>query len=172
MSEGPTGIALLNGSSPLWDEFLMVSGRIDQHTALCELIMCNVLKTLLGCSIEAARAVFYTLDSAPGKKTLLRRVAEKTCKENEQQIIEDLIAGYDKVNNQRREVMHSLALFEDKDIASQFKIFRPKQGMSKPVSKEWLSDLMTHSVNGLTEALKALKELGDLRGQPIQLDGG
>ncbi len=56
------------------DEFLIAVGKLVHNASVNEAFMFSAFKILSVCPAKTARAIFYTLDSFPGKKTLLTRV--------------------------------------------------------------------------------------------------
>lgn len=130
--------------------------------------MFSAFRVLSGCNTDIARAIFYTLDSFPGKKTLLRRVARITANEAEKALVEDIISASEQSNNQRREIAHSLMWLTERKADASFHAFTPKGG-HRLATKEWHQNLMQHSREALKAGRQAFEQLCQKRGVPPQV---
>jgi hypothetical protein len=154
------------------EEHLIIVGKLEHNAAATELAMCTALRVLLGCAPNVARAIFFTLDSFPGKRQLLRRIVREVGDAKEAELVEDIIAASEKSNNQRKEVAHALMLFDADNLASGFKVYSPKSHDKKLATKEWHQHLFDASFQALTEGMTALAKLCEKRQVPLTLDLG
>jgi len=152
------------------DELRRAAGNLLQNASTNEMFMCNAFKILSGCDIKIATAIFYTLDSLPAKKTLLKRVLDVKSDEEEKKLVNAIIDAAEKSNNQRKDISHSLLAFKSPDINSAFTLYRPKSSESKSVTKNSLATLIRHSQDAITEAQQAFEQLCQKRGVPVQLE--
>ena len=57
------------------EEHLVMVGKLVQNAAITESLMFTAFKILSGCPLNIARAIFYTLDSFPARKPLLKGIS-------------------------------------------------------------------------------------------------
>ena len=152
------------------NEHLIIVGKLEHLATVTELILCGALRVLLGCQPKVARAIFYTLDSFPGKRNLLQRVVAEVGDDRDKTLVDAMIAAAERASNQRRQVAHAVVFFKEQDLGSSFKIFSPKSGDEKQVSKEWHQHLYDHSSEAQKAGLEAYAELCQKRGVPLLID--
>lgn len=138
----------------------MLVGKLVQNAAINELYMFGAFQILSKCNPKIAAAIFYTLDSFPGKKTLLTRVCAISGDDRDKELVDAIIDASYKSNNQRQQVSHGLALSQDENDNPQI-ILNPKSMDPKPVSHAFATHLLKHS----SEALFAGKEKFELLSQ-------
>lgn len=142
------------------NDYLIAVGRTVQNATLNESFMFTAFKIISGCSTATASAIFYTLDSFQGKKSLLMRTVIATGDPQDKQLIETIIQAAEKSNNQRRELAHTIALFATNDLtANPHAIFNPKKRRTQTLTKDWLSSLMGHSIDAAREGFQAFEQL-------------
>lgn len=167
-------------STPVYRKDFMISiGGLVQNATINEALMFNAFRILSGCQTPMARAIFYTLDSFPGKRTLLNRVCDEVGDEEDKKLIRAIIDAAKKSNKQRREVAHTLVLHESQDqsrplpqdLSDPVHIFTPKShGEPKLVTREWLVHVGDHSDEALREGQQAYEKLCRKHGVPAKLD--
>jgi hypothetical protein len=148
------------------DELLATIGKLVLNATANESFMFTAFKILSRNTSKIARATFYTLDSLPGKRTLLNRVVEAVGDEEDKKLVKEIIAAAEKSSNQRREVAHALTMFEGPLIDAPFTLFHPKSSESKPVTKDWLATLMRHSHEAFAAGHQAFERLAQKHGVP------
>lgn len=162
----------MTGTPVTPDEHHVIVGKLEHNACAAEAMMFAVFRILSGTSVKVARAIFYTLDSFPGKKNLLLRVARETANPEELDLIDLVISGVEKCNNQRKQVAHSIMLFTDTSTMSGLtKIISPKtDGKGKLPSKEWHAHLLEDSYSGGQEVTSAFQKICQKRGVPPKVD--
>jgi hypothetical protein len=148
------------------EQHLLVIGKLEHNAASAEAILFGTFTLIAGLTPSLARAIFYTLDSVPGKKNLVRRVAEERADAKEKEIIEIIFSGVDATNNQRKQVAHGAMTY-----AGELKIYSPKnQPQPKIPSQEWHNDLLEKSHAAGMEAKTAFEALCQKRGVPARIE--
>lgn len=149
------------------DDYLIAVGKVVNNATLSEAYMFTAFKIISGCTTPIASAIFYTLDSIQGKKSLLMRILKEVGDAQDTEYIGAIIEAAKKANNQRREVAHAVILFTTKDgTFPPHEIVSPKSRQSKPLTKDWLSLLIRHSVEACTEGYQAFQKLCEKHGVP------
>jgi hypothetical protein len=152
------------------DDMRMTIGTLEGYAASVDLMLCQSLHVLLKCTPAAARAIFYTLDSFPARKTLLTRVAEAIGDEQDQEMIGKMLASAERANNQRREVAHGLLVVADlNEVGVKAHFIKPKSTSKKPVTEEWLKDMQGIALKALFDTLNQLKLLTAKHKMPFQI---
>ena len=152
------------------DDMRLTIGTLEGHAASVDLMLAQSLHVLLKCTPAAARAIFYTLDSFPARKTLLTRVVEAVGDEQDKEMIQKMIASAERVNNQRREVAHGLLIMADlNEVGVKAHFIKPKSMTKKPVTAAWLQDLQRTTLQSLFDTLNELRLLTKKHGMPFEI---
>lgn len=160
------------------EELYEYLAKLVQNGANGEAVMSTTFKIISGISKpNLARAIFYTLDSFPGRKALLTRVAEVNGDATETALVKTIIDACEVANNQRREVAHAVMIVDYRsDIKTKkltpIRIVNPKTGgHGKVVTTEWLEDLLGKSFQALEKKGRpAFEKLCQKRGVPPEVD--
>lgn len=146
------------------DEYFHAVGQIIHLCTEAENAMFAAFAFLAHCDRELARAIFYTLDSFPGRRTLLRRTATIVCDAKQKKLVERIIEGAEKANNQRREVAHVNIVPNTQDGVVQVR-FKDLNGheressIRRPISRRRLDQLILDTIGATAFATEALTEL-------------
>jgi hypothetical protein len=148
------------------EQHLLTVGKLEHNAAAAEGIMFGAFTLIGGLKPNISRAIFYALDSFPGKRGLLRRVAEEQKLDaTETELMEKIISGAEVANNQRKQVAHGMMSF------ATVRIYSPKnQPQPKIPSKEWHNDLLQKSQAAGLAAKAAFEALCQKRGVPPTID--
>lgn len=151
-------------------EYLITIGKLVHNSTANELFMFAAFKILSGCPSVSASAIFYTLDSFQGKKSLLKRVVKATGDKEDEELLEQIIEAAEKSNNQRNEVSHAITVWKTLDLDSTFSVFHPKSDNAKPATKAWLASLVRYSHEAFVAGNEALQRLSKKHGVPATLE--
>lgn len=148
------------------EQHLLVVGKLEHNSAAAEGIMFGAFRVITGLQPSVARAIFYALDSVPGKKNILRRVADELKLDAvEMGLLQKIMDSADVANNQRKQVAHGMMSF-----LGDVKIWSPKnQPQPKIPSQEWHNDLLSRSQSAGNDAKAAFEALCQKRGVPPQI---
>jgi hypothetical protein len=152
------------------DEHMMTIGVLVHRASANEILMLNSFRLIAGVTPKTAKAIFYTFDSFPPRKTLLIRTCEANGDEDDMKLVLKIIASVEKSNNQRKQVAHAINFHDDPELVSAAKTLNPKSSQ-KPqlVTKQFLSTLLNHSTEALQEGHHATEELFQKHGLLLEL---
>lgn len=115
---------------PLVEKAQLTHGLIAHNAAFADTFLYEIFHHFSQCPREISRAIYFTLDSISGRKSLVKRVAKATQKDAETQaLLLKLSTAVDKVIKHRNGVAHSfLILHRDLfGLESHIKMINPKQ---------------------------------------------
>lgn len=146
------------------------AGRILQNAALNEHLLCLAFRTISGCEMKLASAIFYTLDSLPAKKSLLMRVLEVKGDAEDKRIIKTLIDAAETANNQRKQIAHAILMWENPELKPDFHVYRPKSRELYLATKDSMATVEKHSQDALSKGIAAFQTLCEKHAIPANID--
>jgi len=148
------------------DEHLIVVGKLEHNAASAEGLLYGAFYIICKLEPKLARAIYYSLDSVPGKKNLVRRATAEYADAKEKELLEVMYTGLDITNNQRKQVAHGAMTW-----GGELKIYSPRnQAQPKIPSKEWHTDLLQKSQAAGMDAKAAFEALCQKRGVPMKIE--
>jgi hypothetical protein len=142
------------------DEYLKCVGQVANMATLADDYLCWAFELVSGCAPDVAIAIYHTLDAVPVKERLVTRVADAVCDDEEKRLIEALIGGVKKANNQRIDLVHSAIGIDSLGIVR----YKPRDQSRKPITKAYLDGLLNEAGAGLIIAQGAYEALMEKRG--------
>jgi hypothetical protein len=161
---------LLSENSQLMDHHLMMVGKLVNNAALCDAFLFSAFKIISGCTQEIAIAIYYSSESLPAKKNLVKRILKAIKDKEKEKIINRISFAAEKANNQRNELSHALLKYQD----GQFLVHNPRQQdqTKKQLTGNYLGSLLKHSTMAYLEAYKSYHQLCQRRGISPTIDLG
>lgn len=98
----------------LLQEAFRVHGQIVHHAALADCFLFEIFHHFSGCTRPIAQAIFFTLDSANAKETLVMRTARAADADEEtSKLVKKLAGAISKVIKHRNDIAHAFLLSQD-----------------------------------------------------------
>ena|SRR6185312_5077239 len=153
------------------EEHLIAIGKLLHNASSNEIFMLKAFQILSSTTAKTAQVIFYTFDALPGRINLLERTCKACGDEQDNEIVEKIIRAAEKSNNQRKQVAHSLVIYESQDLDSSKKSVNPKSMFNaKQVSSEWLNELLKQSGNAVLDGIQANEELCQKHGKSPSIE--
>jgi hypothetical protein len=153
------------------EEALVVAGKLSQNAMLCDTVLYNAFRVILGVDPARSQAIYYAFEALSTKKQVINRLLNVGVPEDQQAVVRDLIAATQTSQNQRNELAHTLLNVRiEKGVAILTSLNPRHQEQSrKPISKPYLDGLMRVSTDAVNEAMFLYGNLCGKRGIPAQL---
>jgi hypothetical protein len=149
-------------------------GLISHNAALADSYLYEVFHHFAGCERKLSRAIYFTLDSAPGRATLVRRVAAATGAEEETLgLVRDVGETVKGAIKHRNGFAHSFLLLEEDifGLDDHIKVVNPKSETpgALRVTEQSLATAEQESVGHLRKAGKAFQSICQKLGIPPEV---
>ena len=130
---------------PLIEKARSTHGLIMHNATLAETCLYEIFHHFSQCSREISRAIYFTLDSAQGRRSLVKRVANAKGVEKETQaLLKELSEAIQKIVDHRNGIAHSFLILDRDFFGSEIhiKLINPKQAGpgSLPVTEQYLEE--------------------------------
>jgi len=146
------------------DSHCLLIGRLVNNAAVCDVILFSVFKSLSGCTLEIARAIYYTNESLQAKKRLVDRTLKASNFKESEKIVNKIVKATSKAHTQRNELSHSLIRFNaDNQALAQNP--RHQQKSCKLITEAYLDSLLKNSTKAFLECQQAANELSQITGE-------
>jgi hypothetical protein len=151
-------------------EHFAAVGRLVNNAALADAMMFNVFRVLSGCSVPVAKAIFFTLDAYPTRRSLIDRVASLHSDPELTALALAVCENAKNIQDNRNALAHAL-LLEREIEPDELLLHNPKRPRSKrPVTAGYLESLIKPTAMWLREANSAFEALCARRSVPPQLE--
>ncbi|MDP2817649.1 MAG: hypothetical protein Q8O29_05115 [Polaromonas sp.] len=150
----------------LIDAHLMMVGKLVTNAAVCDAILFSAFRVVSGCEATIASAIYFSSESLPAKKNVVKRILLAVGDSEETEIVGRIMDATTSAHTQRNEVSHALlrASHDGKKILAH----NPRRQVQpeKPVTGPSLDGLLKKSSKAYLDAYRAFLELCQKRGIP------